>query len=293
MLQSLSPGLTVTLPLACALPTLPASCSCHARIACRFGPDFWDEGVLGLEFYLAILVAGAVAASINALAGGGPILTLGMLSLGGVDPRIANLTSTVALCPGQLLAGNVAQSDLRANRLGRPFVLLVLAVGGGASGALLLLLTSGSAFKAIVPWLVLAATGIYAWSGLRGAGGEAAQAGGKTNQWALLFVPSAIYGGYFGGGNSFLVLALLGLSGHGAREAGAIKNALVAAINLGAVAVFAFSGLVEWRVALALGAGGVIGSLAGVRLLARLPLTAIRLVVILFGLSFSIWMFVS
>ncbi len=246
-----------------------------------------------MEFYLAIFAAGALAASINALAGGGPILTLGILSLGGIDPRIANLTSTVALCPGQLLAGHDARSDLLATRLGKPVVLLALAVGGGASGALLLLLTTSSVFKEIVPWLVLAATAIYAWSGWRGTAAAAPHAEPASRRWTLLFPPLAVYGGFFGGGNSFLVLALLGLSGHDARAAGAIKNGLVAAINFGAVAVFVFSGLVEWRIALALGAGGVIGSMAGVRLLAKMPVSAIRLVVILFGLGFSVWMFLQ
>jgi len=244
-----------------------------------------------LQFYLSLFAAGALAASINALAGGGPILTLGMLSLGGFDPRIANLTSTVALCPGQLLAGNEARSELHASRLGRPKALLALAIGGGALGALLLLSTSGAVFKAIVPWLVLSATAIYAWSGWRGTAADPRAPEHPNRRRIMLFPPLAIYGGYFGGGNSFLVLALLGLAGHGAREAGAIKNALVAAINLGAVAVFIFSGLVEWRIALALGAGGIVGSFAGVRMLARLPVAALRLIVILFGLGFSVWMF--
>ena len=231
-----------------------------------------------------------VAASINALAGGGPVLTLGVLSLTGIDPRIANLTSTVALCPGQLVAGYDARNALNATSLGKPAVLIVLAMAGGAAGALLLLLTSGVAFKVIVPWLVLVATAIYAWSSFRPAASSPLAKSRSDGPWSLLFAPLAIYGGYFGGGNSFLVLALLGLSGHRAHEAGGIKNALVAAINFGAVIVFIGSGLVEWRVALALGAGGIVGSFAGVKLLGRLPVSAIRGIVILFGLGFSAWM---
>jgi len=237
-----------------------------------------------------IFAAGVFAAAINALAGGGPVLTLGLLSLTGIDPRIANLTSTVALSPGQLVAGYAARASLRETRLGSPALLIGLSLIGGAVGALLLLFTPGAAFKALVPWLVLIATAIYAWSGFRPA--PLADSGSAPNKvFTALFAPLSVYGGYFGGGNSFLVLALLGLSGHGPREAGSIKNALIAAINLGAVVVLVFSGLVEWRIAAALGAGGIIGSIIGVRLLGQIPVTAIRIIVIAFGLLFSLWMF--
>lgn len=243
--------------------------------------------------YLLFFVAGILAASTNALAGGGPILTLGILSFLGVDPRIANLTSTVALCPGQLFAGHAARSALTVTKLGKPAVLIAISVGGGALGALLLLITSGATFKAIVPWLVLAATAIYGWSGFRRNAGAEPTDKRHAGLYTASFVPMTVYGGYFGGGNSFLVLALLGLSGHDAREAGSIKNALVAAINLGAVAVFAGSGLVDWRVAAALGAGGILGSFAGVRLLRWLPIASVRLIVIVFGLCLSGWMFLK
>lgn len=248
---------------------------------------------MGGAFYAQIFGAGLLAGAINAVAGGGPILTLGILSISGIDPRIANITSTVALCPGQLAAGYSARAALGATKLGKPAVLLGLALAGGGLGAVLLLLTSSAAFKAIVPWLVLVATAIYAWSGTRGAAAEPRQGGLRQGLRTASLVPLAVYGGYFGGGNSFLVLALLGLAGHGARDAGTVKNALIAAINLGAVAVLAFSGLVDWRIAVALGAGGVVGSMAGVRLFAKLPVAAVRLIVILFGLGFSAWMLVK
>lgn len=241
--------------------------------------------------YSMFFVAGVLAASINAVAGGGPILTLGILSFLGVDPRIANLTSTVALCPGQLLAGHAARSELKVAKLGKPAVLIALSACGGALGAVLLLLTSGDTFKVIVPWLVFAATAIYGWSGFRQ--NLCAAPTGQMRQRLLTasYVPMTVYGGYFGGGNSFLVLALLELSGQDPREAGSIKNALVAAINLGAVVVFSVSDLVDWRVAAVLGTGGIIGSFVGMRLLRWLPVAWVRLIVIVFGFCFSGWMF--
>lgn len=246
---------------------------------------------MGIELYLTVFIAGALAASINAVAGGGPILTLGILSFTGIDPRIANLTSTVALCPGQLAAGHAARAAFAKTLLGRPKMLAGIALVGGAAGAALLMLTSSAFFNDIVPWLVLVATGIYAWSG-SGKGVATRNAENGRKLLPAYFAPLAIYGGYFGGGNSFLVLALLGLAGHGARDAGEVKNALIAVVNLGAVLVLAFSGLVDWKIAAALGTGGLIGSMLGVKLLARMPMAAIRLLVITFGLCFAGWMFV-
>ena len=240
--------------------------------------------------HLLFFVTGCGAGIINALAGGGPILTLGVLTLSGLDPRIANLTSTVALSPGQLLAGTMVRHRLSATRLGSRYVLVTLAIAGGAAGAGLLLATSSRLFDALVPWLVLAATALYAISGVAtvDATRPAPVAGSR---FALLFAPLTIYGGYFGGGNSFLVLALLGVSGHGAKLAGEIKNALVGAINLGAVAVFIVSGSVDWPVALSMGLGGLVGSYAGARLFGHLPAAIVRTIVVLGGLALATWMF--
>jgi len=109
------------------------------------------------------LVAGFFAGLINTVAGGGPILTLVALALAGVDPRIANLTSTVALMPGQMVSG------VRGWRLGfaggrRAMLPLCLAGAGGAVGGVLLAVTPSHSFQVVVPWLVLFATIIYVLS---------------------------------------------------------------------------------------------------------------------------------
>ena len=244
----------------------------------------------GWFYHLILFLAGFFAGVINAVAGGGPILTLGVLSLTGLDPRIANLTSTVALSPGQLAAGWSVRYRLQNVRIGWPLLLLALAVLGGAAGATLLLATASPTFNNLVPWLVLLATAIYAASGVSTI---AARDGMVADEriFSGLFAPLAVYGGYFGGGNSFLVLAILGLSGHEPRASGEIKNVLIAAINLGAVVVFATSGLVNWPVVFSLGLGGVLGSLIGARLLGWLPVGLIRWIVIIGGLALSAWMF--
>ncbi|MBB4612859.1 sulfite exporter TauE/SafE family protein [Novosphingobium taihuense] len=242
-----------------------------------------------------LVVAGAIAGAVNAIAGGGPILTLaGMMALG-IDPRLANLTSTVALSPGQAAAGFMAWKTLRvrssvAHHLGGSFVLsIVLAIAGGAVGALLLLSTDPAGFRKLVVWLVLLATAIYAWAGR---GKATAGAGSVLSPWLYwpILAILAVYGGYFGGGNSFLVLALLAFSGLAGVEGGAAKNIIVAALNAGAVVIFVASGSTQWLLALPLAVGGLIGSVGGAHLLGRLRASQIRPIVIGSGLFLAAWL---
>lgn len=244
-----------------------------------------------MEPYLVI--AGFVAGAANAIAGGGPLLTLAALTAAGFDPRIANLTSTVALCPGQLAAGWQSRRGLKALAVsGQVHILaLLLALVFGAVGAGLLIATDAAKFAAIVPWFILLATGLYAWSG-RGRDALRKQHIGRAPFLAVLGF-SATYGGYFGGGNSFVVLALLALAGVPGHAGAEAKNALIAAINLGAVAIFAVSGEVDWGAALAVGLGGVIGSLIGVRLLKIIRPALLRPLIITVGLGLAGWFFVT
>lgn len=241
-----------------------------------------------------LFVAGLAAGLINAIAGGGPLLTLAALTAAGLDPRTANLTSTVALCPGQLLAGLRARSSLAAlirEGAGRPALLLLLATVGGALGGLLLLWTPPASFSAIVPWLVLLATALYAWGGRRSVAVISQKLSSRTLVILLAF--SAIYGGYFGGGNSFVVLALLGLAGLRDHDGAGAKNLLIACINFGALLVFVPSGEIIWTAALAVGLGGIVGSLAGSRLLPAIRPAVLRPFIIICGLVLAAWYFLN
>jgi hypothetical protein len=187
---------------------------------------------------LALLIAaGLWAGAQNALAGGGAFVTLPVLMATGLDARIANLTSTVALFPGQVVAGFRGRTMV-ADRTVLPVVVLVaINLGGGAVGAGLLLITPSAAFARLVPWLVLFATGLFMAGGLR-----ARQAGTGTGMrppaFGAIQFAIAVYGGYFGGGNGFLMLAALTLAGLATRSAVALKNILIALINAAAVIVF-------------------------------------------------------
>lgn len=231
---------------------------------------------------LFLLGAGLWAGVQNALAGGGSFVTLPALMLAGLDARVANLTSTVALFPGQIASG-LANRRLIGPVGPVPFrALLTTSLAGGAVGAGLLLVTPSDLFRALLPWLVLAATLLFA----RGAFGRPLRARHPGAWWIRAGQGLvAVYGGYFGGGIGFLMLALFTLGGAAVKVAQAGKNALAAAMNAAAAAVFAASGEVAWAPALALGAGALGGSWLGARLISRLPNSWLKRGVVALGLA--------
>lgn len=239
---------------------------------------------------LLLLLAGLWAGAQNALAGGGSFVTLPALILAGLDPRAANITSTVALFPGQVTTG-LAGRKLVTGAESLPFrALLLISLIGGALGALLLLATPPQFFAAMVPWLVLFATAMFAWGSFGPKRDRTGPRIGALRAGAIQFA-IAIYGGYFGGGIGFLMLAALTMAGLAVRNAGATKNALAAAMNASAVAIFALSPEVHWREAAVLGAGAVAGGLAGAWMLHRVPDKLLRLLIVLIGIALTIGLF--
>ena len=172
---------------------------------------------------LLVFVAGLWAGLQNALAGGGSFVTLPALIVSGMSPLAANITSTVALFPGQVTSGLAGRKLVTgAGRL--PFkALFILSIVGGALGGLLLLNTPSKVFARLVPWLVLFATAVFAWGSFRRRPAEsAAHLGPWAAGVAQLLI--AIYGGYFGGGIGFLMMAALTMAGLPTRNAGAIAG---------------------------------------------------------------------
>ena len=113
--------------------------------------------------WIILLIAGVWAGTQNALAGGGSFVTLPTLILSGLDARTANITSTIALFPGQVTTGFAGRKLVSgAERLSFR-ALFIISLAGGVAGALLLLATPASFFAKLVPWLVLFATAVFAW----------------------------------------------------------------------------------------------------------------------------------
>lgn len=241
--------------------------------------------------WFLIFLAGIVAGAQNALAGGGSFVTLGMLVIAGLDPRAANITSTMALFAGQAATGYAGRGMVTGAE-GLSFrSLFLISLAGGIAGALLLLATPPTFFAGLVPWLVLFATAVFFWGSFVRRPTEGTSMLSPLAAAAAQFA-IAIYGGYFGGGIGFLMLAVLTLAGLPVRSASATKNALAVAMNASAVLIFMFSRDVHWRHAAVLGAGGIAGGLIGVWLLPRVNERLLRIVVIAIGVALTIGLFV-
>jgi hypothetical protein len=240
---------------------------------------------------IALLFAVAIWAGIqNALAGGGSFVTLPALMLSGLDARAANIASTLALFPGQMTTGWVGRRDV-SGVAGVGFTALVaISLAGGAVGAILLLLTPSSFFEHMVPWLVLFATVLFTYGSFFGKH-ESSISSLDPRATSVIQFLIAIYGGYFGGGIGFLMLAALTADGLAVRSAGSTKNVLAGVMNAAAVAVFVFTPGIPWQRVAVVCVGAILGGYAGALLLQRVDERLIRAFVIFLGVCLTIGLF--
>jgi uncharacterized protein len=253
-----------------------------------------------VESPLVLLLSGIAAAggaAVNAIAGGGTLITFPALIALGVPPITANATSTVALWPGTMSSMWGYRAELAgARRWAIAFAIPSLA--GGVVGALVLLQTPERRFAAIVPWLILGATLLFL---LQKPLMMALNAAGRTHppitgpdgkllppSLAFLLYQFAVgvYGGYFGAGAGILMLAALGLMGlTNIHQMNGLKNWGGGMMNLVAVVVFAISGIVNWRIALTMAIGATLGGIGGSLLAQRVGKTWVRRVIIAVGFA--------
>jgi uncharacterized membrane protein YfcA len=242
---------------------------------------------------LLVFVAGIWAGAQNSLAGGGSFVTLPALIISGMSPLAANITSTVALFPGQITAGYAGRKLVSGAGSLSFRALFVLSVVGGAVGGLLLLNTSPAVFGRLVPWLVLFATAVFTWgSFFRKASAEQAANLGPLATGAAQFL-IAVYGGYFGGGIGVLMMAALTMAGLSARHAGGTKNVLAGVMNASAVVLFVTSPEVRWMQAGVLAVGAVLGGLAGTWALHRVNEKALRIAIVAIGIALTVGLFLK
>jgi len=241
---------------------------------------------------LGILFAVAVWAGIqNALAGGGTFLTLPALMLTNMTALAANITSTIALFPGQVTSSFAGREHV-AGAGGLSFrTLFVISLAGGIVGAILLLVTPSSIFSHMVPWLVLFATSVFAYGSFVPRKSDRPPVLGKVGAGIAQFCIS-IYGGYFGGGIGFLMLAALTAAGLEIRNASATKNVLAGVMNASAVAIFVFSPQVHWLQAGIACVGAVIGGWIGGRLVSRVNQNILRVAAVAIGIALTIGLFI-
>jgi uncharacterized membrane protein YfcA len=227
--------------------------------------------------YLVLLIAGFAAGALNAVAGGGTFLSFPALVWAGVPPIAANATATFAALPGYIGSAWGFRRDLVAQGPLSIRAIVALSVAGGFFGALLLLVTSQETFSAIVPWLLLLATLVFAAGPLilrRITAGGGAGFGVAAASAMILAV--TVYGGYFNGGLGIMLLAAFGLIGFTDLNAmNGLKNVVSAILSLVAVATYVAAGLVDWTYALPLAASCALGGYVGARLARRIASPAL------------------
>ncbi|HJQ17292.1 MAG TPA: sulfite exporter TauE/SafE family protein [Allosphingosinicella sp.] len=235
-----------------------------------------------------LLAAGFVGGLFNALAGGGSIFTFPALMLTGIPPLAANITNSVALCPGYF-GGTLAQRRDFAGQGRRMLLLLPLAGAGGIAGALFLLRTSEATFENLVPVLVLAACALLAVQDRIRAVLQRRIAKVSLGWAAVPVVIAAVYGGYFGAGLGVMYLAMIGLAIEDTlTRLNALKQMMSLVTNVVAALVFIASGPVVWPAAAAIAVGAVGGGAAGGSLASRVKPATLRLIVIFIGFAIAI-----
>lgn len=252
-----------------------------------------------LEWYQYILIGFAALAGgfINAIAGGGTLITFPVLTAVGLPAVVANITNTVALSPGYLGATIAQWSDLKTQTK-RLWLFVPASVVGGVIGGILLLNTGEKLFRSLVPFLILLASALLAIGDpLRNYINRRLSTRGTSLehiQYAILPVTlAAVYGGYFGAGLSVIVLAVLGfLINDSLTRLNALKQAIAFSVNIAAAIFFVFSGQVNWWAAFVMAIFAIIGGLLGGKLAGKIKPATLRWTVVSIGVIVSIIYFI-
>ena len=243
---------------------------------------------------LLICAAAAVAGAINAVAGGGTLVSFPTLLWLGVPSVVANATNTVAIWPGSLGSAWGYRREMRGSDT-RVYTLIVPSIIGGIGGAVLLRLTPTDVFDRLVPALIFFATIVFMfqerlqrrfnWSATHGD-----HEGPRWIASAMFYqLAVALYGGYFGAGIGILMLAALAIMGHtDIHQMNGLKNALAVVINGVAAVYFIVSGLVSWPHAAVMAVGAIIGGVGGAGIARRLGRQTVRRLVVAIGFAMAI-----
>ena len=237
------------------------------------------------------LAAGAalVAGAVNAIAGGGSLITFPALVAIGLPAVVANVTNTVAVAPGFIGATLAQRRDLVGQ--GRRLAwMLPVAAAAGLGGGFLLLHTGEAAFRAIVPYLILLAAAALIAQGRLRAWLIARSGGNHSEGWAIAVVMLAsVYGGYFGAAMGVMLLAALAIViGDSLTRLNALKQTISLTVNLSAAALFAVSGQVDWPIAGVMLAASLVGGALGGSVASRIPPTVLRWVIVVLAIAVAI-----
>jgi len=246
---------------------------------------------MDLGHALLLVLAGFVAGGVNALAGGGSLLTFPALIATGLPPVQANVTNSVSVFPGYVSSAVGSRADLAGQRH-RIRTVLPACVAGSACGCALLLLTPARAFEVTVPFLVLgAAATLFFQDRLRGLVGHPQTLSPRRQSVTLQVVVfvGAVYGGYFGAALGVMYVAALALVlDETLNRINALKNVLSTAVGVITLLTFAVFGPVQWTAVLVLAPATIAGGYGGALLARRLPARLLRGLIVAFGTTIGL-----
>lgn len=239
---------------------------------------------------ILLFLAGAVVGGMNAIAGGGMLLGFPAMLAYGLPALIANATGNLVTLPGQITSAYGYRDYLR--KTPRKYAwLLVPCVAGAVIGALLLRHTTSAKFEAVIPWLILFAVALFAYQPFLHHHLHLHLRTGSKRVKPLLLIglalfPVAIYGGYFGAGLGFIMLAFLGFTKiHDIHQMNAMKNVAATAMCAVCIVVLVPGSFINWHAGLVMAAGSAIGGYYGAKGAQKVSSHTIRIFVILIGIA--------
>lgn len=249
--------------------------------------------MLGPLELLVVALAAVAAGAVNALAGGGTLITFPVLTMLGLPALAANITNTVALCPGHIGATLAQRENLRGQGARLRAILPASAVGG-LLGGVLLLMTGEKTFREVVPFLLLTASALLAlqdrvraW--LLARAERLGHTGGHEGLAPVAVGVAAVYGGYFGAGLGVVLLAAMGaVIDDTLPRLNAMKTLISLVVNVAAAVFFLFSDQVVWSAAAVMAVGALAGGALGGHLVTRVNATALRRVIIAIGVVLAV-----
>jgi uncharacterized membrane protein YfcA len=245
-----------------------------------------------VDLLLAALAAVA-AGAINAIAGGGTLISFPVLIALGVPPLAANITNAIALCPGYFGATLAQRQNLEGQRR-RATILIPTSLLGGLLGAIILVYSGERVFTALVPWMLITASVLLAIQDtVRTKVLKRSQSPGhseRTNPATVIAVfVASIYGGFFSAGMSVLILAVVGMTiSDSFTRLNALKQILAFTVNIAAVLFFLGSSYVIWSATAVMALAALIGGALGGKLAARMNPAVLRWVVVAIGAAMAI-----
>ncbi|CAN5899914.1 sulfite exporter TauE/SafE family protein [soil metagenome] len=241
----------------------------------------------GVDLALAACAAFA-GGMVNAVAGGGSLITFPTLVALGLPPLIANVTNTVALCPGYLGATYTQRKELvgQGKRLS---LLIPVGVVGGAAGALLLLRSGERAFEHAIPYLILTAALLVGLQDRLRTFITSRNAAPHAVLAAIPIAAAAVYGGYFGAGLGVMILASLGITlADSLTRLNAIKHPISLGVNIAAAVVFTVRAPVVWPYVAVMAVAALLGGAVGGAISLKVPVKVLRTGIVVLGVTIAV-----